>query len=166
MGNLPKQFNANDYQNMKFQPLPAGEYNVMIVDSVLKPTRRGGEMLALELVVLDGQYQGRKLKDWLNIVNASEDAQRIALGTLSSICRAVGKLNPTDSSELHGRPLVAVVGIRQDDRYGESNNIKRYKESSKRGPLPQVNPTDAPPAPPDWEAEAAKLGPEDDEVPF
>lgn len=163
MGNLPNGFDANDYQDSQFDLLPAGEYLVAIVDSFRKRTKRGdGQMLVLEMEVLRGQYQGRKLWDRLNIENPSQDAQKIALGTLSSICRSVGVMNPTDSLDLHEKPLVAVVGIRQDSQYGDQNVVKRYR--AVKTPQPQVTPkTDTAPAP-DWRAEAAKLG--DDEIPF
>jgi len=171
MGNLPSGFDANDYQDTQFDLLPPGEYLVAIVDSERRSTSKGGEMIVLELEVLRGQHEGRKVWDRLNIVNANTQAQEIALGTLSSICRAVGVMNPVDTSELHEKSLVAVVGIRQDDRYGDSNIVKRYRAVKPQSPQQPTRPPDAKVTPPDpadkladWRDEAARLG--TDDIPF
>jgi hypothetical protein len=123
-----KGFDANNYQPVSFDVLPAGEYEIVITSSVLKNTSTGaGQYLELEMQVLTGEYQNRKLWDRLNIRNQSVKAQQIALGTLSAICRAVGVLTPKDSSELHGKPLRAKVVVKHDDEYGDKNEVKAYK---------------------------------------
>ena len=49
----------------------------------------------------------------------------IAQRTLSSICRAVGKLQVSNSEQLHLLPLVADVKVRPPKgQYGESNSIR------------------------------------------
>lgn len=118
--------------NTPFEPLPAGDYKAIITNSEMKPTKAGdGKYLELELTVIEGACEGRKLFDKLNLDNPSDKAVQIAKGTLSAICRAVGKLTPKDSAELHNIPLVAkvVVEIRKDN--GEAaNRVKGYKPAS------------------------------------
>ena len=101
MGNL-QGFDANQYEAQSFDVLPAGEYDVVIISSTVQETKSGtGKFLKLELQVINGQFKNRKLFDNLNLWNSSAQAQTIARGQMSSICRAIGNLTPMDSSELH-----------------------------------------------------------------
>jgi hypothetical protein len=112
-----------------FQPLPVGEYLVVIVDSQQRPTRAGtGHYLELTLEVVGEKFKGRKLWDRLNLANPSEKAVQIANKALASICHAVGVPKPSDSAELHGVPLVAAVDI---EEFGgkTTNRVKSYKRA-------------------------------------
>lgn len=121
-------FDASTVEPNSFDCIPAGDYEVAIVASEMKPTKdRTGKYLNLELQVLSGQFQNRKLFDRLNLENKNAQAVQIARGTLSGICRAVGVLTPKDSSELHLKPMVATVKIRKSDEHGDQNEIKGYK---------------------------------------
>ncbi|MFZ5828807.1 MAG: DUF669 domain-containing protein [Planctomycetota bacterium] len=121
-------FDANNYQPTSFDVLPNGEYEVVIVGSELKPTKAGnGRYLELTLQVLNGEYQNRKLFDRLNIFNPNQQAQDIARGMLSAICRAVGVLTPKDSSELHNKPLRVKIKVKSDAEYGDRNEITAYR---------------------------------------
>ena len=127
-GNL-SGFDANQVEpNQGFDVLPAGEYEACIVASQMKPTKDGtGKFLELELQILNGQFQNRKVFDRINLVNQSAKAVEIAKGTLSAICRAVGVLTPQDSSELHNKPLRIKVSVRKSEEYGDGNEVKAYK---------------------------------------
>ena len=116
--------------NDSFDPISNGDYLCIITTSEMKPTKAGdGAYLELELQVIEGPYQGRKLWDRLNLNNANETTVKIAKGTLSAICRAVGVLQPTDSCELHDLPLVAKVACKKrDDTEELTNVIKSYKK--------------------------------------
>ena len=93
--------------------IPPGDYNVMIVESAMKPTKNGsGEYLELKMQVIDGPYSGRSLWERLNIRNANPTAQSIAQRKLSSILRAFDITGTQDSTILHGRPMVAVVAVK------------------------------------------------------
>ena len=111
----------------EYGPLPVGEYRVIIVDSGEKPTKAGdGSYLELVLEVVDGEYQGRKLWDRLNLNNRNEKAAQIAKRTLAAITRAVGVPRPSDSAELHGVPML--VAVYQEEFNGRvSNRVKSYK---------------------------------------
>ncbi len=169
MGNL-SGFDANKVEPaMGKRLLPAGDYEVVIVSSETKPTRKGdGEMLVLELQVVSGPFQGAKLTERLNIKNPSAQAQEIARGTLSAICRAVGVLTPEDSSDLHDRPLVAVVGLKLDEVYGPKNEVKYYKDRCRLAPPPPAD-LGQPPQPPGFDLPprgTPGFPPADDEMPF
>lgn len=112
-----------------YDPLPAGWYAVIITESDMQPTKAGdGEYLRLRLDVIDGEYQGRVVFDRLNLNNPNSKAVEIAQRALSSICNAVGVMNPQDSTELHDRPLMAKLSIRPASQaYDASNDVRAYK---------------------------------------
>lgn len=123
-------FNANDVDpNVGFEPIPAGRYLAIIVDSKTKQTKNGaGEYLQLEFEIVDGPYKGRKVWERLTLKHPNETTVKIARGTLSSICRATGVMKPNDSVELHGIPLTVVVGLKRRDDTGEMTNIVKAFE--------------------------------------
>ena len=127
MANL-NNFNANDVEpNVGFEPLPAGKYITAITNSQMKPTKRGdGSYLELELTVLEGNCKGRKLLDRLCLNHPNPQAVKIARGNLSSICRAVGVLQPGDSCELHNIPLSVTVKVKKMDDGDLTNEVKGY----------------------------------------
>lgn len=127
-GNL-SGFNAAEVEPQgSFEPIPAGWYTAMVTDSEFKPTKNGqGEYLQLRLDIIKGEYEGRVIFDRLNLNNPNQTAVEIAQRQLSSICRAVGIMTPTDSSELHDKPLKVKVSIRPaGNGYEASNEVKAY----------------------------------------
>jgi len=133
MANL-SGFDANQVEpNSVPPPIPAGDYEVIIVESEMKPnSKNSGHFLQLELQVLNGPHQNRKIKDFLNLDNPNDQTVQIAKGTLSAICRAVGVHTPNDSAELHNKPLVAKVVVEKNEQRGPQNKIKGYR---KREPI-------------------------------
>lgn len=121
-------FNANDHESMGFDPIPAGEYLACIVESDMQNTKNGeGKMLVLKFELLE-QHKGRTLFARLNLVNNNEKAKQIAHAQLGDICRAVGKIQPHDSSELHDIPLLVRVSVRKREDNGElTNEVKAFK---------------------------------------
>ena len=122
-------FNATNVEPSNgYEPLPAGDYEVVITASDTQNTKAGtGKFVNLELQILEGRFKGRKLFDRLNLWNPSSKAVEIAMATLSSICRAVNVLTPRDTSDLHNLPLVAKVVLTNDPTYGTKNEVKGYK---------------------------------------
>jgi hypothetical protein len=122
-------FNANEVEpSTGFDPLPAGDYLLVITDSESKPTKAGtGSYLALTLEVVEGQFQGRKLFHNLNLENPNQQAVDIARAELSAICRAVGVPTPQDSCELHNLPMRVKVGLEKRKDTGEmQNRLKKF----------------------------------------
>lgn len=132
-------FNAEEVEpNEGFSALPAGDYDVIITESAMKPTRAGdGQYLELKMKILSGSFQNRMLFDRLNLKNKSAQAVQIAQGTLSAICRSVGIITPQDSSELHNKPLTAVVKVRTDNDGNKQNDVKGYKKRATGAPVTQ-----------------------------
>ena len=123
-------FNAEEVTpGSGFDPIPPGQYVVMITDSEMKETSsKTGEMLKLTFKVLEGEFEGRYLWSNLNLVNQSEKAVEIAQRELSAICHACDVLNPEDSSELHGIPMIAKVKVNPPkDGYDANNSISGFK---------------------------------------
>jgi len=136
MGNLAG-FNAMEVEpNVGMDIIPAGEYEACIVASEMKQTKSGnGSYLNLEIQILSGQYQNRRLFEKLNLNNPSATAVRIAESTLSSICRAIfastedeKDLEPGDSKQLHNKAFRISVGVRKREDTGEmQNEVKSFK---------------------------------------
>ena len=148
--------------------LPPGKYPVHIIDSEMRETRSGGQMLKLTMEVLDGPSKGRKLWDNLNLVNANPQAQEIAHRTLSAICHATGKMQVQDSEELHFRPMIATVEVGIDDRdkalppdeQRKQNRIKGYSSADGSAPArPASAPRTNAAPPPSAQAKPASAAP-------
>ena len=132
MASLGQTFDASSIEPSNgYEIYPPGKYLAQITHSEMRVTKDGnGQYLYLELDILEGQYAGRKLFDRLNLVNANPDTVQIAQRTLSSICRAVGKLQVSNSEQLHLIPLIADVRVRPPKgMYGESNSIRYLPRS-------------------------------------
>lgn len=128
MANL--NFNAQTVEpQAAFDPLPAGWYQMQIVESELKPTSNGeGQYLQLKLQVINGEHANRVVFERLNIVNRNPTAQEIAYRTLSSICHATNVIQVEDSQQLHGIPMEVKVSVRPaKDGYDASNDVKGYR---------------------------------------
>ena len=127
MARLGETFDATTVEpNKPIEPLPPGRYVVQIVNSEIRPTKDGmGQLLWLELDVLEGEYAGRKLFDRLNLINANPTTVEIAQRTLSAICHAVGKI-VDDSEQLHLIPLIADVKVQPPKNGYDAQNTLRY----------------------------------------
>jgi hypothetical protein len=147
-------FDATKHEPMgDFTPMPDGDYRAIATDSEFKQTKAGtGEYLQITWELLDDPYKKRRIWSRLNLNNPNITAVEIAQRELSSICRAVGILQPRDSSELHGKPLILKIGTEKRKDTGEvTNRIKGYKpiDATAPGgaPTPSVTP---PPGIPPW----------------
>lgn len=123
-------FNANEVEpHVGFDPLPAGDYLCVVAKSEKKPTKKqDGFLLELELQVIDGPSKGRILWDRLNMWNPNPKATEIARAQMSALCRAVGVMQPKDSTELHNIPLIVSVKVEKREDNGEyANRVTAYK---------------------------------------
>jgi hypothetical protein len=137
-------FNAAAIEpQQSFDALPAGRYEVIITDSEMKDTKAGtGQYLMLTMEIIgDTKHTGRKLWTRLNLVNPNATAVQIAERELSAICHCVGVLEPQDSEELHGIPLVVDVVREMNPASGQmTNRIKGYSQAN-GAPAPKAKPT-------------------------
>lgn len=168
MAFLGETFDANNVApSVPFEAVPPGDYTVQIVKSEMAPTKAGtGEMLKLELEIMDGEHAGRKLWDQLNLRNPNQQAVEIAQRTLSAICHAVGKLQVSDSEQLHFVPMIASVefipaGTKDKNGYvnqNAKNNVKGYKPAGQAVSHPPAPPAQRT-APPPRQAAPAQAAP-------
>jgi hypothetical protein len=139
--------------------LPAGRYLGQIVESEMLSTKAGdGQYLRLVVEVLDGQYAQRRIFDQLNLVNNSQQAVEIARRQLSTICRAVGQMQVTDSEQLHFKPLVITLKVEPagPDKHGvhreARNRVAGYAPATAAPPSATQPPAAA--ATPPWRRSA------------
>lgn len=146
MAQLNETFDPNEVpeDDRNFDPIPAGDYDMQVIESEIRETKdRTGEYLKLTLEVISGPHANRRIWDNLNIRNSNADAQRIAQRALADLCLAVGHTGPLrDSEELHFKPFVGRVSIRQDKsgQYGPQNTV-RYRARGGQPPAQKAQPT-------------------------
>ena len=93
MARLGRTFDATARgADQGLEVLPPGRYPAQIVASEMRPTKAGRADLWLELDLLEGEHQGRKLFDRLNLINPNPQTVEIAQRTLGAICHATGRL--------------------------------------------------------------------------
>lgn len=148
MAQLNETFDPNEVpeDDRNFDPLPAGDYDLQVIESEIKETKDGsGEYLKLTMEVISGPHTNRRLWDNLNIRNPNADAQRIAQRALADLCLATGVSQLRDSEELHFKPFVGRVSIRQDKsgQYGPQNSV-RYRAKGGQPPAQKAQPVSDP----------------------
>jgi hypothetical protein len=151
MANL-SGFDANNVEPSRgFEPIPAGKYLAVIIESEMQANKAGnGHFLLLIFEVIEGPHKGSHLWVRLNLDHPNPKAVEMAQADLSSICRAVSVLAPGDSVELHNLPLVVLVKVKKRDDNGDLvNEIRGYYKKESLTPPPGHTP---PPAssPPPW----------------
>ena len=131
-------------RSTNFGPLPAGDYEMMIVKSETKPTKAGtGHYLECEMHVLGGESSGRRHWERFNLDNPNAQAVKIAEESLAKLCMAIGLDNVEDSEQLHDQPFIAEVGI--DKKDNTRNVIWGYKPlGAAPAAKPAAKPAEAP----------------------
>lgn len=124
------QINYTPDQNdlyVGFQPVPAGEYRVQIIDTAIKDTKSGnGTILNLTYeIVGDPELSGRKIFDTINLENPSVDAVRIGKQKLNTICVLTGVKKLRDTAELHGKVLSISVSVGEFNSK-PNNRVDKY----------------------------------------
>ena len=114
-------------QARSFDPLPKGDYEMMIVKSDVKPTQA-------------------RIWERLNVDNPNKTAQDISQGLLASLCFAVGVKEIGETEELHDTPFIAHVEI--DKKDPTRNRIMGYATAGMAPAMATKAPAPAPtPAP-------------------
>ena len=125
-------FNAEGVDTTsQFDALPAGDYVAMVTDSASKATKDGtGSYLELTMQIQEGQFHGRKIFDRLNLKNKNPKAVEIAQKQLAMLCHATGIMQVNDSEQLHYKPIVVKLGVKENTYNGSTslqNEVKGYK---------------------------------------
>jgi hypothetical protein len=132
-------FNASDHPD-EYTPIPKGQYQLAVTNSVFKPTKSGtGKYLELEFTVIDGIQSNRKFFLKYNIVNENEQAVHIGKQQLAKVCEAVNKIQFDRTEEIHNIPFHANITVKAGNNgYSDYNEISSCK--SLRAPQEQDSP--------------------------
>ena len=132
MAVLGESFNADDLpQDTVFGAIPAGDYQVSISAADLTDTKAGtGKYIKLRLDVVGPTHAGRVIFCNLNIRNPNPKAEEIGRQQLGQLIRAIGIPSLTDTDQLIGGQLAVKVVVKNDEQYGEGNEVKAFKAIS------------------------------------
>jgi hypothetical protein len=136
-----------------FEIKPAGDYKVQIVKSSVDRNKKDiGNVLTLELEIIDGDFKGQKLFDRLNIEHENSTTEKIGRGQLRKIVEILElPLSLNDSEKLHYKPLVVSVKIEKRKDNGEDANVVSYYKSinapTKEAPVAKEAASEAPKSP-------------------
>lgn len=127
-------FDPNQHDDPGSLVIPAGWYPLVITSE--KPKRAGDNakvpnrpMLELEMDVFEGEYKGRKqwltlmMKEFDNGVVGFDEDLPSGARAFSSICRAVGRLQVSDTTQVHGIPFMAKVKVGKDNKGNDRNEV-------------------------------------------
>ncbi len=111
-----------------YSVLPAGWYSATIAGAEVKETKAGtGEYIAIKYSITGPTHQGRVIFGNLNIKNPNPKAEEIGRQQLGDIMRAIGLARVTDTDQLIGGSLVIKLDVKEDEKYGERNEVKGFK---------------------------------------
>jgi Protein of unknown function (DUF669) len=132
--------------------VPTGTYKVVVGKTEVKETK-AGHALILGYEIVEGEFEGKLIKDFLNVVNPSAEAVRISMERLATVAWAtnLGKSTVDDSDDLLNKEPFEIYAEQVDD--GEYKNMKvkavictRAIEEKK----PEVKPEATKKAAPPW----------------
>lgn len=127
MAKLPYVSSAEAYPSARFDPLPKGQYQAVVVSSELCQTKAGnGYFVKLMWQIIEpGQYCNRTLFSQHNVANPNSDAEQIGRRELQDFATAMNVDQFDETDQLHGKPIVLRIGIEQDKsgQYAEKNKI-------------------------------------------
>jgi len=124
--------------------LPEGKYQAVIASTSEKTSKNGDRYVELELEVIAGEHQGRKVRDILNLWHPKEKPRNIARQTLKAICEAIER-KVSDTSQLCNYPLLLSVGVEDNTYNGTTSKVNRVKGYAKlERSVPQQSQAPAP----------------------
>ena len=120
MANIGMIFDATKYEpatasGSQLPPSDNTGWPCVIVSSEMKETKdKTGGYLELVFQIIEGDHKGMEGTFRLNLFNKNETATAIAYKQLSAICHCTGVMQVQDSSQLHHKPLRALVRLQRD----------------------------------------------------
>lgn len=131
------------------EPVPPGEYMLQVDQCELVPTKDGtGMMLKCILVVVAGEFEGRKLFPQFNVRNKSAQAQTIGIGELKALSLACGvdwEIARADTDSLLFKPFRANIGFEKAQinpatnlPYPLKNRVMKYIPAGQAAPAAPV----------------------------
>ena len=141
-------------QKRSGKPIADGWYRVALDKDEIKHAD-WGVGLSMQFEILDGEYEGRKLFEFLCLEHSrSEEAQKIARTKLREFATAAGHKTPDqveDTDALMGRPVMVEVYRAKDKsdyaeadgrkpRIGQFLSVARWKSEYGSDPAPAPKP--------------------------
>ena len=136
-----------------FECIPAGTYRVLINKAEYRQTRANtGHRLVLELSIMGGEHDGRRLFEGINVFNNNPGAQEIGQRVLASLTDALGiaRNGLTDTEQLVDAVVNAEVTCQRikneqqremyGDKHGRQNGVRAFSSG-------RVAESSAPPQP-------------------
>ena len=119
-------------EDKDFEPLPAGWYTAIITESSLKTTKDGtGSYYEFKYRIISEKYKNRGVYMKHTRTNKNEKAVHIGQQQITAICKAIDKMNCTNTEELHNIPLdIKVFYIPAQNGFGARNEVKFFRKSS------------------------------------
>lgn len=126
MASIGGSYNPDAEPSSGYTPLPAGDYQMEIVESDYVATAKGtGMILKCKAQIVDGEYEGRPFYINYNLENENEQAAEIGQRDFAGLRRATGVLAPENSDELHFKTFGVTLGVKARKDTGEMENVVR-----------------------------------------
>lgn len=106
--------------------VPAGTYKVVVGKTEVKETKTGGAAVILGYKIVEGEHEGKLVKDFVNVKNANPMAAQIGMQRLATVAFATGYEGSSieDSDDLLNlQPFEVVVTVQDDGEY-QNNRVK------------------------------------------
>jgi hypothetical protein len=118
--------NASETESKEYTLALPGKYKVEIIDSSEEISAAGNRYLKLKLSIMEGTHKGTWIWDNLNLYHPTESVQGLARQILGTISKSCGIIGPKDTSELHYKPLFALLDVEPEGDYPAKNVVKKY----------------------------------------
>lgn len=103
----------------------SGDYNVMISEIEMKSNKAGnGHNIQVTYSILDGDFAGSEIPEWLAVINKNETAQNIAQSKLKSIYIVTGNTGAGSFTELQGAVLRIRVFKKEHQFRDDNGNLR------------------------------------------
>jgi hypothetical protein len=120
----------------------AGDYVVMISKSETADGKKSGSLNAVMeyTIISDGPFTGAVVKEWLAIVNSSEQAQNIARSKLRAVQVTSKSENAQTINDMVGKQIIIRVNKEENEyvdsqgnrRKGFQNNVINYMDMKRK----------------------------------
>lgn len=116
-------------------PLPEGEYLVQAFEADLA-SKNDNVGLKIVFDVIGGEYEGRKIWEYLNIRHSNATAQKIAQEAYTELWRDALRIGlPKSTEDILFKPVLARVKITPaKDGYAAGNRIIKYLPATQSAP--------------------------------
>jgi len=125
----------NEGELDSFDPVPQGQYRVMITQSEQKNNSKGtGTILEIFHEIIEGEYKGKRIRNVINLDNPNLTSVEIGRKQLADLCRKISVTRPQGPQDLLNKVVIVDTDVEsyKDSNGNEkfSNRVKSYIESS------------------------------------